>query len=133
MSNEKQSNLITRKFACCPFCGCNNVQATVSTIIRCERSQPVYTDGIDCINNDNEVDDEPTGNTLRELLSSMFGEVTDASYYLTQFNCSSCSKTWSAQMGDYKWEKGENGLYSFVKNEEIRKKGKGKKPNKADG
>ena len=132
MSNEK-NNFIARIFACCPFCGCNNVQATVSTIIRCERSQPVYTDGIDCINNDNEGDIDPTGNTLHELLSSAFGEITDASYYLTNFNCSSCGKRWSADWGDFKWVKGENGLYSFVKNEETRKKGKGTKPNKADG
>lgn len=109
---------VVRELACCPFCGCKNLQATVMTIISCKRNQPVFTDGIDCINNDNEGDEPFTGNTLGEMISSAFGEISSANYYLTSFNCSDCGKKWfnCSEIGDYKWVKGENGLYSFVKN-----------------
>lgn len=64
MLRSPHKETLTRKNACCPFCGSNNIWATIQTIISCSRKQPVYSDGIDCIDNDNEGDEPISGNTL---------------------------------------------------------------------
>lgn len=126
MLRSPHKETLTRKNACCPFCGSNNIWATIQTIISCSRKQPVYSDGIDCIDNDNEGDEPISGNTLGEMISSQFGEITSANYYLTMFNCDGCGKKWGRDYGEYEWKKGESGLYSFVKREKTTKRKKAK-------
>lgn len=105
---------IVKEFICCPFCGCNNVQAHILTIITCEDKLPVYTSGIDYDKNNNR---KPTDYSIAGRLTAQFGDVTEAMSYPTKYECVGCHKIWDAQYGKFDLVKGNDGLYSFVKRE----------------
>lgn len=109
----------------CPFCGSKTVETTIKTFFLFEKVRPVYYSGVDGIT------DQPTGSTIEE----MYGEQTDAQSYISSFKCTSCKKKWGAYTdSELHYRKAKDGLYEFVKNDEVKKPTrKGKQSNKADG
>lgn len=101
----------------CPFCGSKTVEVTIITSLYFKKAVRVYKNGINYYNN-------------AKILGEPYLEPT---IRLTSFDCSSCKEHWVSHM--YKLVKDDNGICSFVKNEEADKKGKKKrkKPNTADG
>lgn len=107
----------------CPFCGSKTVEVTIITSLYFKKVVRVYKNGIDYYNNAN----EESIKGMNEILGEPYLEPTTE---LTCFDCSSCKKHWISKM--YKLVKDDNGLFSFVENEDTGRKGK-KRGTKTNG
>ena len=104
---------ISHEPAECPYCKSQTVQVKITTTLSFQKICPVYKDGIAGVNTD-EVGDS---------FGEMFGEPLNYPTRGLAFTCLSCKRFWLPC--DYQWVKGDNGIYSFVKNEKkTHKKGK---------
>lgn len=108
-SEEKLSEKTEDELIECPFCGCKTVEATSLLTFTFRNKHPVCKGGIDV-----------KGDTFLE----MFGEIPDECkphLKFVSFHCTSCNHQWSANKhyGEYEFVKNANGLYSFLKNENV--------------
>lgn len=96
----------------CPFCGEKTVTAKIGTRYYFVSERPMNKGGI-----------VMDGESIGEIIGDM---TCPPIMQLLGFNCSSCGKFWSDH--EYAPVKGEDGLFSFEKQEKKSKR-KGKKSN----
>ena len=90
----------------CPFCRKGSVLASVMTHYCFRAEHGVYTDGIDI-----------DGNTIGQILGDFCEKPI---IHINKFRCVSCNKEWSKS--EYKLEKDENGMLTFVKQEKKKQR-----------
>lgn len=93
----------------CPFCGCRTVLASVATEYIFESEHTIYTTGVDM-----------SGDSFGEMLGVPTHEPI---FRISKIRCESCGKKWFSD--SYKLVKGEDGVFSFEKQQSKRRKSSG--------